>query len=288
MRFEKYFEPDTIKECSDLLAEYGDKARILAGGTDVIPFLKTKAAKPEALIDIRKIKGLDEIKITGDGLELGAMVRLRVLSQNKELIAGYSVIAEAAARVSSMQIRNVATIGGNACNASPSADAVQGLLLMNAISVVESAQGKREVPLAEFFVGPGKTVLKDNEILTGFKVAKPEAKTGACYEKFAIRGHVDISIVGAGAAVTLAADNTVSKAVVSLASVAPTPLRMYAVEEMLAGGKLTPELIARAAQAASEKVTPISDQRASKEYRVEMVRVSTKIALEKALEYAMA
>ena len=288
MRFEKYFVPQTRQECFALLKQYGDKAKVLAGGTDVIQLLKSGALKPEAIIDIRKVEGLGETKVTDKGLALGAMVRLRELSLNKPLAADYPVIMEAAGHVSSMQIRNIATIGGNACNASPSADAIQGLILMSATAVVESAEGNREIPISQFFTGPGTTSLKKGELLVGFTVPKPPARTGAFYEKFAIRGDTDITIVGAGASVTLAADGTVSGAVVSLAAVAPTPLRMSAVEGMLVGKKLTPELIDAAAQTASNNVTPISDQRASAEYRVEMVCVWTKSALTKALERANA
>jgi len=288
MRFEKYFEPQALKECIGLLAQYGDKARIIAGGTDIVQLLKAKTLKPEAIIDIRKIAGLNETKVTSEGLELGAMVRLRELSLNKALESDYRVIMEAAGHVSSMQIRNVATIGGNACNASPSADAIQGLLLLDATAIIEGSKGRREIPLTQFFTGPGKTVLGSDELLVSFKVPKPAAKTGAFYEKFAIRGDTDISIVGAGAAITLAADGTVAKAVVTLAAVAPTPLRMDKIEQMLVGKKLTPELIAQAAKAASEGVTPITDQRATAEYRVEMVEVWTKHALTKALERATA
>lgn len=288
MRFEKYFEPETIKECSDLLAEYDGKAKILAGGTDVISQLKAKKINPVALVDIRKIKGLDEVKISGDGLSLGSMVRMRSLSLNKDVKAGYPVVAEAAGKVSSMQIRNTATVGGNVCNASPAADSIQGLLLMEASAVIESSGGSREVKLVDFFTGPRETVLKNNEVLVGFKVPKPAQRTGACYEKFSIRGTVEVSIVGAGALIALADDGTVAKAVLTLGAVAPTPIRLYEIEDMIVGKKLTPELIEQAAKAASEKVSPISDQRATKEYRVEMVQVWTKSALEKALERAKA
>ncbi|MCL2580124.1 MAG: xanthine dehydrogenase family protein subunit M [Oscillospiraceae bacterium] len=288
MRFEKYFVPETRQECFALLEQYGDKAKVLAGGTDVIQLLKSGALKPEAVIDIRKVEGISETKITDQGLALGAMVRLRELSLNEALATDYPVIMEAAGHVSSMQIRSMATIGGNVCNASPSADAVQGLILMNATAVIESAGGNREIPIAQFFTGPGKTVLKKGELLVGFTIPKPSARTGAFYEKFSIRGDTDITIVGAGASVTLAEDGTVSGAVVSLASVAPTPLRMDAVEKMLVGKKLTPELIDQAAQAASKSVAPITDQRASAGYRVEMVYVWTKSALTKALERAIA
>ena len=286
MRFEKYFVPSTLKECFELLGQYGESAKILAGGTDLVPLLKNKMISPAAVIDLRKIPGLGETKITAEGLELGAMARLRELSLNKALAADYRIIAEAAGRVSSIQVRNVATIGGNACNAFPGADAIHGLMLSDAIAVIQSGAGSREVPIAQFFVGPEETVLKTGEVLTGFKVPKPVPRTGAHYEKFAIRGDIDISIVGAGAAITLAGDGTVAGAVISLGSVAPTPLRVPAVEKMLVGAKLTPELIERAAKAASQSVTPISDQRASAEYRVEIIRVSIKQALTKALERA--
>jgi len=286
MRFEKYFVPQTRQECFALLEQYGDKATVLAGGTDVIQLLKNGTLKPEAVIDIRKVEGLGETKVTDKGLTLGAMVRLRELSLNKALAVDYPVIMEAAGHVSSMQIRNIATIGGNACNASPSADAIQGLILMNATAIVESAGGSREIPIVQFFTGPGTTALKKGELLVGFAVPGPPARTGAFYEKFSIRGDTDITIVGAGASVTLAEDGTVSNVVVSLAAVAPTPLRISAVEEMLVGQKLTPELIELAAQTASKSVTPISDQRASAEYRTEMVYVWTKSALTKALERA--
>jgi len=284
MRFEHYFEPQSRQECFDLLAQYGENAKVLAGGTDVVQYLKSGQVKPEAIIDIRKIEGLGDTTLTDQGLEIGAMVRLRALSRNEALLAEYPVIMEAAGHVSSMQIRNTATIGGNACNASPSADAIQGLLLMDAVALIEGSAGKREVPLAEFFVGPGKTVLGKDELLLGFKVPKPAANTGAYYEKFAIRGDTDITIVGAGAAISLAADGTVAKAVITLSAVAPTPLRMGVVEQMLVGQTLTPELIARAAAVAGENVSPISDQRATAEYRKEMVVVSTKNALTQALE----
>ena len=288
MRFEKYLEPTSLRECFELMGQYGEKAKILAGGTDVVPLLKSKAINPVAIISLRKINGLDAIKITDQGLELGAMAGLREISLNKELLSEYPVIAETAGNVSSMQVRNVATIGGNACNAFPGADAVHGLMLTDAVAVIQSSAGSREMPIAQFFVGPEQTALKTGELLVSFKVPKPAARTGAFYEKYSIRGDTDISIAGAGASVTLAADGTVAGAIISLAAVAPTPLRLLAVEKMLIGNPLTPELIAKAAQTASESVEPISDQRATSAYRVDMVRVSLKNALTKALERASA
>src|SRR5665647_3946110 len=203
MRFEKYFEPTTIAECCQILKEYGSDAKILAGGTDIVPRLKNKALSPKAIIGIWNIPQINKIVVSSDGLELGASARLRDISLEKSLENDYKVIMEAAGNVSSMQIRNVATIGGNACNASPSADAIQGLMVMDAKAVIANVTGTREVAIKDFFTGPGKTVLKDGEILLSFKVPCPKAGTGAVYKKFAIRGDTDISIVGVACRLTI-------------------------------------------------------------------------------------
>ena len=144
----------------------------------------------------------------------------------------------------------------------------------------------REVPLHEFFKGPGKTVLGTGDLLLSFSVPAPKAHTGASYQKYAIRGDSDISIVGAGARLTLDNDGAVAEARISLASVAPTPLRMFEAENMLVGSKLDAEAIEKAAEICSNQVSPITEQRATREYRIEMVRVWVRHALEQALERA--
>lgn len=288
MRFEKYFEPTTVAECSQLLKEYGAEAKILAGGTDLVPRLKNKTWKPKAVIGIWNIPDINGIIVDKDGLELGAAAKLRKISLDKVLEKDYKVIMEAAGNVSSMQVRNIATIGGNACNASPSADAIQGLMVMDAKAVIAGAEGIREVPIEEFFTGPGKTVLEKGEMLVKFKVPAPKPSTGAVYKKYAIRGDTDISIVGVGCRLTLEDDGTIKEARISFAAVAPKPIRGTAVEEMLIGKKLTAELIEKAGEAAGNSCNPISDQRATAEYRKEMICVWTRHALEEAEERARA
>lgn len=287
MRFEKYYEPTTVEECCRILKEYGSDAKILAGGTDIVPRLKNKIWKPKAVVGVFNIPGIDAISVTKDGLELGAAARLRRISLDKSLEKDYKVVMEAAGHVSSMQIRNIATIGGNACNASPSADAIQGLIAMEAKAVIAGPEGNREVALEDFFTGPGATVLKEGEFLLKFKVPAPKAGTGAVYKKFAIRGDTDISIVGAGCRLIVQKDGTVEDARISLAAVAPKPIRVPDAEKLLIGKKLTPELIEQAAEAAAKSCTPISDQRATAEYRKQMVRVWTRHAVEEAAERAM-
>lgn len=286
MRFEKYFEPATVEECCSILKEYGSDAKILAGGTDVVPRLKNRIWSPKAMVSIGKLPDIDAIAVQQDGLELGAGAKLRKISLDQSLEKDYKVIMEAAGNVSSMQIRNMATIGGNACNASPSADAIQGLIAMNAKAVIAGADGTREVFLDDFFTGPGTTVLKTGEFLLKFKVSAPKPGTGAVYKKFAIRGDTDISIVGVGCCLTLQKDGTIEDARISLAAVAPKPIRALEAEKLLIGKKLTAELIEQAAEAAEKGCSPISDQRATAEYRKQMVRVWTRHAVEEAAQRA--
>ena len=162
------------------------------------------------------------------------------------------------------------------------------LLLNDAVVTIASGNGTREMPLHEFFKGPGKTALETGEMVLKFFVPAPKAHTGASYQKYAIRGDSDITIVGAGARLTLAKDGTVAEARITLASVAPTPLRMFEAEKMLVGSKLDAEAIEKAAELCSTQVSPITDQRATREYRIEMVRVWVRHALEQALERAEA
>lgn len=286
MRFEKYFQPTSVEECQTILKEYGADAKVLAGGTDLVPRLKNGLLRPVAVIGLMDMPGIDVIEVSDNGLTLGTLANLRKISLDKRLEKNYKVVMEACGHVSSMQVRNIATIGGNACNASPSADAIHGLLLNDAVVTIASGDGTREMPLHEFFKGPGKTALENGEMVLKFFVPAPKAHTGASYQKYAIRGDSDISIVGAGARLTLTEDGTVAEARITLASVAPTPLRMFEAEKMLVGSKLDTQIIERVAELCSTQISPITDQRATREYRIEMVRVWVRHALEQAHERA--
>ncbi|HVI42072.1 MAG TPA: xanthine dehydrogenase family protein subunit M [Anaerovoracaceae bacterium] len=286
MRFDKYYEPTTALECCRILKEYGSDAKVLAGGTDVVPRLKNKIWRPKAIVSICKLPDIDTIAVQKDSLELGAAARLRRISLDKSLEKDYRVIMEAAGNVSSMQVRNIATIGGNACNASPSADAIQGLMAMDAKAVIAGSDGIREVAIEDFFTGPGTTVLKEGEFLLKFKIFAPKAGTGAVYKKFAIRGDTDISIVGVACQLILQKDGTIEDARISLAAVAPKPIRASEAEKLLTGKKLTEELINQAGEAAANSCAPITDQRATAEYRKQMVGVWTRHAVEEAAERA--
>ncbi len=276
-------EPASVAEALSLLASYGGRARALAGGTDLLVQIRNKAVKLEYVIDISLIPGLGYIRFDDkNGLALGALTTVRSLERSAELQQRYPVLSQAAGQLGSMAIRNVATIGGNLCNAAPSAENAPSLLGLDARVKIIGPESERTMPLEDFFTGPGKTALRPGELLTEIQVPPPAPHTRGVYLKHSIRGSIDLAITGVAAIVTL--DGRVCRDVkIALGAVAPTPLRARKAEEVLRGEKVTPALVEKAAAAAAEQCRPISDVRASAEYRREMVRVLTRLALTRAL-----
>jgi len=285
MRFE-YLEPRTLRECVEMLGHYGPEARLLAGGTDLVVKLRSGTLRPRAVITLGFIEELRALKRNSDGsLEIGAMQTLREVERAELLGDGFDLIRRGAGCVSSRQVRNVATLGGNSCNASPAADTVPGLIAVGARAVMTGRQGERMLPLEEFFLGPGQTALQSDEILTGFRIPAPPPDSGSCYKKFAIRGEVDLAIVGVAASLVSGKDGrSIKGARIVLGAVGPTPLRSWKAEEMLCGKHTTEDLFFEAARIAAGECQPISDQRASASYRKEMIRVWTRYALEEAFQ----
>jgi len=285
MRFE-YLEPTTVQDCIEMLGQYGPEARLLAGGTDLVVKLRTGALRPRVVITLGLIKELRALKKNHDGsVEIGSMQTLREVERAQLLGDGFDLLRRGAGCVSSMQVRNVATLGGNSCNASPAADTVPGLIAAGARALLTGKEGSRDLPLEQFFLAPGQTALRSDEILTGFRIPAPPARSGSCYKKFAIRGEVDLAIVGVAASLTLGDDGRyIKEARIVLGAVAPTPLRSRKAEEMLSGQYAKKDLFMEAARVAAEESRPISDQRASASYRKEMIRVWTRYALEEAFQ----
>lgn len=284
MKFEKYFRPKTLDEAIKLVQEFGSDCKIVAGGTDVVIRLKAHMLRVKAIVDISAIPELKNVEIGTDKAVIGATHDLMSLSRDPSLCKSqWEIIAECAGHVSSTQIRNRATLGGNNCNASPSADTTPGLLISDAVVNVIGPNGKRDIPIEDFFIGPGKTVLEQGEIVVSFTLPAQGDRCAAAYYKHAIRGDTDISIVCVGVRIGLDADGTVNKARIALGAVAPKPIRAHAVEDLLVGKKLTDDVIEQAARLAEQSVTPISDQRASAEYRKEMVYVNVKHMIREAV-----
>ena len=285
MRFE-YLEPTTIQECIEMLGQHGAESRLLAGGTDLVVKLRAGTLRPRVVIALGLMKELRALKKNDDGsVEIGSMQTLREVERADLLRDGFDLIRRGAGCVSSMQVRNVATLGGNSCNASPAADTVPGLIAAGAQALLTGREGRRNLPLEQFFLGPGQTALRSDEILTGFRIPAPPPHGGSCYQKFAIRGEVDLAIVGVAASLILGEDGRyIQEARIALGAVAPTPLRSRKAEEMLSGQYAKKDLFMEAARIAAEEARPISDQRASASYRREMIQVWTRHALEEALQ----
>lgn len=282
MKFEKYFRPTTVQEALDLMKEYGTDCKVIAGGTDVVIRLRARTLRVQAIIDISAIPELKGITLSKDKAVIGAAHDLRSLSLDPALLESeWEIVAECAGHVSSTQIRNLATLGGNNVNASPSADTTPALLISDAVVNVVGPNGARDIPIDEFFVGPGKTVLEQGELITSFTLPKQEG--AAAYYKHAIRGDTDISIVGVGVRIALDENGVVTMARVALGGVAPRSIRVKNVEELLVGTKLTDEDIEKAAELARDSITPITDQRATAEYRKEMVYVNVKNMIREAV-----
>lgn len=287
MRSFQYHQPKTGAEAIALLRKLGEKAYPLAGGTDLIAKMKARHLSPEHVISLRGLKGLNFIKRTGRSVRIGALTPLRDIEKSPLLSDGFQMLRSAAREVGSVQIRNVGTIGGNLCNASPSADTAPPLMALRAEAKIIGPRGGRRIPLEDFFAGPGRTALRRGELLSEIYVPLPGPGTGSVYIKLGVRRAMDIAIVGVAALITLdPRDRTCRLARIALGAVAPTPIRAFKAEELLAGKALDDDLIERAAALASRAAKPITDVRASADYRREMVEVLTRRALKTALREA--
>lgn len=277
-----YFEPTTLAEASRLFAE--EHAQLLAGGTDLVIGMKADTETPQSVISLQKIPGLDGITTDSDGrIIIGAMTKAREVELSEDVQKHHTALAEGASEIGSIQIRNLATIGGNIAHASPAADTVAGLLVANAQVDIASANGGRSVPINELFTGPGQTVLKPGEIVTQFRLPSPAS--GSHYIKHKIREVMDLAFIGVASAVNM--DNrTITDARIGLAAVAPTPIRATEAENLLKGKEITSELLEQAGEAAAAATSPISDLRCSAEHRREMVNVLTRRTLQLAIDRA--
>jgi CO/xanthine dehydrogenase FAD-binding subunit len=286
-RFEMVL-PGSIEECVKALSAHGAGARTVAGGTDLLPQMKNGVVKPAVVIDLSGIDALRGVTAAnGAGLRVGACATARQLELDPQVRKRYTALADGAALVGSVQVRNIATVGGNLCNAAPSADMAPPLMALEAEAVIASPRGERRVPLAGFFQGVRRTVLAADELLVAINLPMSVAGSGGSYIRHTPRRELDIAVVGVASQVTMA-NGRCAKARIALASVAPTPLRATAAEQALEGQPLTPELIERAAGLAAQAAKPISDQRGSAEFRTHLVRVLTRRTLTKALARASA
>ncbi|MFC1849309.1 FAD binding domain-containing protein [candidate division CSSED10-310 bacterium] len=272
-----YFQPQSLPEVFQCKESYPD-ARYVGGGTDLLVKLRKGGLPPSALISLRSVSELSSVAI-GETTRIGAMTTISELIRHPVLGHHYPVLIEAARNMACVQIRNVATIGGNLCNCSPCADMATPLLIYEARVRLRNSAGEREISLQEFFHGPGATSLAPAEILTGIVIPPPPPLARGIFMK---KGRVKMDLAVASVSVLLALSGLeCDRARLAAGSVAPVPLRLSPVESLLEGEKITPELLAEAQRVAADCVSPISDIRASEEYRRTIVGIYVKRAVAK-------
>jgi carbon-monoxide dehydrogenase medium subunit len=286
----EYHEPSTIEEALHLLSELGGNAKVLAGGTDLLVKMKQKIDRPSHVISVARIPGLEEIiPRNGHGVTVGAGVTAAALSRNELLMDRFTPLALAAARLGAPMIRNRATIGGNLVNARPAADLPPPCMVLNATLKLKSMSGERDVPVMEFFRGPGETVIEPNEMMVSINMETSPPWSGGAYIKLGARKTLEISMVNVATLLTLqSADGPIVDARIALGAVAPIPVRAFAAEELLIGEAPSDELFQRAGEVGVGMCSPITDHRGTMEYRCMMIEVLTKRSLGQALEQARA
>lgn len=279
----EYCVPETLQEACSMLAQYGGKARVLAGGTDVLVKMKNRLMKPEFLVTL---KNLDELKgiryVPGQGVVIGARATHNEVMTSPILQEKYKSVCEAAHSMAAYQIRNIGTIGGNLVNAVPSADMPPILIALNASVHIVGVKGERSMLLEDFFVGPNKTVLQPDEILVDITIPD-QPTTGSNYIKFGLRKAGALAVAGVASSVTMKGE-VIEDARIVMGAVAPTPLRAREAESFLRGKKASQELLEEAGKIAAGESKPISDIRGSAEYRRNLVYVLTKRSLKAAIE----
>ena len=280
----EYLTPQTLDEAISLLQQHGDEAKILSGGHSLIPMMKLRFATPEVLIDINNIPGLDYIKEEDGFLKIGALTREVALEETDLITSKYPILLDTAKMIADPQVRNLATIGGNLAHGDSANDHPATMLALGASIVIQGPAGERTVAIDDFFQGFYVTALAADEILTEIRIPIPESNSGGAYQKLE-RKVGDYATAGVAVQVSMNGDTCASVGI-GLTNVNPTPMRAQRSEELLKGQVPTEDLIAQAAQAASEDCSPSADLRGDEEYKRAMVGVLTKRTLRTALERA--
>jgi carbon-monoxide dehydrogenase medium subunit len=273
----RYEAPTSIPEAIRLM-QADPTASVMAGGTDLLVQFRAGVKRPSAFIDIKRIPDLVQLSIDANGLRLGAAVSAAELGENAELIRLWPGLAEAAALIGSTQIQGRGSLGGNLCNASPAADTPCSMIVNRAECVIAGPAGERTIPVEQFILGPGKTVLAHGEFLVTIRVPRPKPHTADAYLRLTPRSEMDIAVVGSAVSLTLDAHGVCTAARVALAAVAPTPVLVPDAAEALIGSRLDDGALSRAAAAASAAARPIDDKRGTIAYRRQIAGVLTKRA----------
>ncbi len=274
-----FHEPKSVNEACQMLDEFGTKAKILAGGTDLMVNLKKKVISPEHLVSLGRLEELKQIEVSKDSVRIGACTTVAQLAESQPIQDSASALSTGATSLGTPLVRNRATIGGNIGSARPAADLPPALLAYGATVTLSSKEGKRDIPLKDVFIGPGLTSIKPEEMLTEISFNLPPSHAGSGYINLGVRKSQDCNIVSVASYFLLDAAGNIEKARIVMGSVGPTHLRSSSAEKVLTGEKPGESLFAKAAGAATKDCEPILDFRGSSGYRRDMVGVLTKRTL---------
>ena len=274
LRF-SYHSPSTLEEALELLGKFRDEARVIMGGTDLLVKMKMRAVEPRHVISLRNIRELNYITLEDDGVRIGAGVRLRELERSREIKERFPALWEAVRVIGSVQIRNMATLGGNLCNASPAADTAPPLIVYGAEARILGPRRERSVKVEKFFTGPGKTVLEPDEILREIFIPY-HGDAGSVFIRLT-RTSMDIAKISIAVAAWFK-DAEIMDCRIALGAVAPTPIRIPRAEEFLKGRRISMEVLDQAGKIVSEDIKPITDARSTSWYRRAVARVLTRDA----------
>jgi carbon-monoxide dehydrogenase medium subunit len=272
------YVPAQLEDALGFMGEHAGLALPVAGGTDVLIDLRIGRATPEWLVDLSPLEALAGLAFDGEKLRIGALTRIRTIELDAEVARRAPAVVEAARVLGSVQIRTMATVGGNICHATPSAEMPPALLVHDAVATVAGPDGERSLSLSELFSGPGKTTLENSELLTAVTLRAPKERSGSCYLRQTVRWSMDLAGVGVAAAVETDGA-VVTGARVALCAVAPVPLLVAEAADAVVGTELTTETAVEAAAVAAAACSPITDARGTAEYRRQVVAVLVARAL---------
>jgi CO/xanthine dehydrogenase FAD-binding subunit len=277
----EYHAPTSLSEALDMLAKYDGKARVFAGGTDLLVSMKRREVLPEHLISLKGIAQLKGVHYDEkEGMRIGALVTLGEIEHSKMIQDKFCVLCDAVEVMASPQIRSLGTIGGNLCSAAPSADTAPPLIVLNASVEITSSKGKRKVPVEKFFKGPEESVLNPDEILTQILIPNPLEKSSGAYLKLMRRAAMDLAQVGVAVCLSFGPEKSICRgAKIALGAVGSTPIRAFKAEQILLNKEMSETVAKQAGNIAAQEASPRSSIRASKEYRTEMIEVLTKRAV---------
>jgi len=282
-----YVAAGSLEEATRLLKEHRDGARMLAGGTDLIVIMRNGRRRPKVVIDAKRIPELNTLQLDDDGLSIGAAVSCRRIWENQAVAGRYPALVDCTSLVGGIQIQGRATIGGNLCNAAPSADTVPVLMACGATAHIASAGGIRQAAVEDICTGPGRTSLAEDEILVKITLPAPPARSGAKFLRFIPRNEMDIAVANVASMVELDEGGTVFRqARIAMGAVAPTPLLVEAAGAALAGREVNEENISAAAAIARDAASPIDDMRGTVAHRLQLVEVLTRRTLQGAVARA--